>query len=143
MKKNVIFLSFLLIAKLSFCQPTFKEPIKTVIGRDTVVCLSPDQVDYINIAYIHIEECELMQKTFIDEIQNYQNINNQSGEIIKQYENQKQNYIMQIENHTKQFALIQKTHKKDLRWQKIKALRNTVIGIGAGIVVGFLVGIFI
>jgi len=143
MKKNVIFLSFLLIAKLSFCQPIFKEPIKTVIDKDTVICLSPDQVDYINIAYIHIEECELMQKTFIDEIQHYQNINNQYGEIIKEYENQKQNYIMQIENHTKQFALIQKVHKKDLKWQKIVAIKKAIIGTSIGIAVGIVIGIFL
>jgi hypothetical protein len=129
--------------KLSYCQETFKSPIKTVIDKDTVVCLSPEQINYINIAYIHVEECELMQKTFIDEIQEYQKINDKSGEIIKEYENQKQNYMMQIENHTKMYEALKKKNQKELRWQKIKAIRSTVIGITVGTVVGIIIGIFL
>ena len=50
---------------------------------------------------------------------------------------------MQIENHTKQFALIQKVHKKEVRWQKIVAIKKAIIGTSIGIAVGIVIGIFL
>lgn len=63
--------------KSSFSQTVY--PKKVILGRDTVVALTPKQVDAINKTYISLDECNTLNDSLNSQIDTYDQIVNEKN----------------------------------------------------------------
>lgn len=139
--RNLIFLACLLIAQCSYSQATY--PKQTVLDGDTVVLINLNQMRLINYNFLSLEECLVLNKSYIQQIETYKS-------RIKQTDNLEANLRTQIGN-LKRIDLVQQSTidvlnkdkgklEKKLRLTKTTRVISTCVGVVGGGYLGYIIG---
>jgi len=131
---------FLWIPLLAFSQSTY--PKKLVINGDSLVLITQNQAEEINVVYIELDECTATLNSKASDIENLNEINSTLESQIINLEK-----VIEIKDSVETEQQLQNTHlqnnieieRKTVKKLKFKKKLFTFVGTAVGVGIGFLI----
>ena len=140
MKKLIISLIFLLTVALSFSQKDY--PKLTLIGEDTLVLFTPNQVDKMNLTFVYLDEQLELNSSYKKELLLF---NDRFLILNKQYNTCEEKSILLVkvaDERLNQIKILTEENKKQDKTIKFLKKSRNLYSIG-GVVVGGLITYFL
>ena len=140
MKKLIISLIFLLTVVLSFSQEDYPKLI--LIGEDTLVLFTPNQVDKMNLTFVYLDEQLELNSSYKKELLLF---NDRFLILNKQYNTCEEKSILLVkvaDERLNQIKILTEENKKQDKTIKFLKKSRNLYGIG-GVVIGGLIAHFL